>query len=115
MRTPTAVKPWAEELRYLFFGCALPAGLFGLLGWYNLSVLRDLVSGPGRPGSLAGWVAGPFERALYLAFVSIPVVIYVSRPRARRRAGGFAPAWPRSSAPPCSWPSRPTSTTVPAS
>ena len=81
---------WLEELRYLLFGCAAPAVLFGLLGWYNLTLLHDEVFGHGRSHSFATIVTGPFERALYLAFVSIPVVIYVTRPRAQRRAGGIA-------------------------
>ena len=75
-----------EELRYLLFGCAAPAALFGLLGWFNLVRLFHQT----RPDSVAGFVTGPFERALYLAFVSIPVLIYITRPRARRRAGGPA-------------------------
>ena len=78
-----------DELRYLLFGCAAPAALFGLLGWYNLSLLHREIAG--HPHSFAVLMSGPFERALYLAFVSIPVVIYVTRPRARSRAAGLAP------------------------
>ena len=84
-------KHWSEELRYLLFGCAAPAALFALLGWYNLSLLHDQVSGPDRPHSFAALLTGPLERAMYLAFVTIPVVIYITRPRALRRAGGLAP------------------------
>ena len=80
---------WLDELRYLLFGCAAPAALFGLLGWYNLSLLHREVGS--HPHSFAALMTGPFERALYLAFVSIPVVIYGTRPRARRRAAGLAP------------------------
>ncbi len=80
---------WLDELRYLLFGCAAPAALFGILGWYNLSLLHDEVLS--RPHSFAALMTGPFERALYLAFVTIPVVIYVTRPRAQRRAAGIAP------------------------
>jgi protein-S-isoprenylcysteine O-methyltransferase Ste14 len=80
---------WLDELRYLLFGCAAPAALFGLLGWYNLSLLHDDVVS--HPHSFAVLMTGPLERALYLAFVSIPVVIYMTRPRAQRRAGGLAP------------------------
>jgi protein-S-isoprenylcysteine O-methyltransferase Ste14 len=80
---------WFEELRYLLFGCAAPAALFGLLGWYNLTLLHREVAG--HPHTFVALMTGPFERALYLAFVSIPVVIYATRPRARRRAAGFAP------------------------
>ena len=89
MRRWEGLGRWADELRYLLFGCAAPAVLFGLLGWYNLSLLHDEVAG--RPHSFAVLMTGPFERALYLAFVSIPVVIYVTRPRAQRRAAGLAP------------------------
>jgi protein-S-isoprenylcysteine O-methyltransferase Ste14 len=89
MRRWAGLGKWAEELRYLLFGCAGPAALFGLLGWYNLSLLHDDVVG--RPHSFAVLMTGPLERALYLAFVSIPVVIYVTRPRAQRRAAGLEP------------------------
>jgi protein-S-isoprenylcysteine O-methyltransferase Ste14 len=78
-----------EELRYLLFGCAAPAVLFGLLGRYNLSLLHQEVAS--RPHSFAVLMTGPLERALYLAFVSIPVVIYVTRPRALTRAAGLPP------------------------
>jgi protein-S-isoprenylcysteine O-methyltransferase Ste14 len=80
---------WLDELRYLLFGCAAPAAMFGLLGWYNLSLLHEQVAG--HPHSFAVLMTGPFERALYLAFVSIPVVIYVTRPRAQWRAHGLGP------------------------
>jgi protein-S-isoprenylcysteine O-methyltransferase Ste14 len=80
-----------EELRYLVFGCAAPAALFGLLGWYNLSRLHNAILGSQHPESPWQWVTGPGERALYLAFVSIPVAIYITRPRAQRRIGGLIP------------------------
>lgn len=80
-----------DELRYLLFGCAVPAVLFGFLGWYNLTRLLDQVTGDHRPQSAFGYFTGPLERALYLAFVSIPVVIYITRPRSSRRDGGLAP------------------------
>ena len=80
-----------EELRYLLFGCAVPAVLFGFLGWYNLTRLLDQLSGDQRPHGVFDLFTGPLERALYLAFVSIPVVIYITRPRSARRDGGFAP------------------------
>jgi protein-S-isoprenylcysteine O-methyltransferase Ste14 len=73
------------------FGCAAPAALFGLLGWYNLVRLHDQLVGRDRPHSFSDLLAGPLERALYLAFVSIPVVIYVTRPRALQRSGGIGP------------------------
>ena len=88
---PTPSAGWFDELRYLLFGCACPAVLFGLLGWYNLSLLHDQLFGSGRPTTFVGVLTGPFERALYLAFVSIPVVIYITRPRSRSRDGGIAP------------------------
>ena len=80
-----------EELRYLLFGCAVPAVLFGFLGWYNLSRLLDQITGGERAHGVLGLVTGPLERALYLAFVSIPIVIYITRPRSVRRDGGLAP------------------------
>jgi len=81
--------PWLDELRYLLFGCAAPAALFGLLGWYNLTRLHVAMVGVDRPDSVWEFFTGPLQRALYLAFVSIPVAIYITRPRARRRDTGF--------------------------
>ena len=81
----------ADEVRYLLFGCAVPAALFGLLGWYNLVRLRAYVFGADRVHSLGALLSGPIERGLYLLFVSIPVFVYITRPRAIRRAGGLAP------------------------
>src|SRR5689334_22437330 len=80
---------WLEELRYLLFGCAAPAALFGLLGWYNLTRLHAAMVGSDQPHSVWEFFTGPLQRALYLAFVSIPVAIYVTRPRAQRRDTGF--------------------------
>jgi len=80
-----------EELRYLLFGCAVPAVLFGFLGWYNLIRLLDQLTGDQRPHGAFWLFTGPLERALYLAFVSIPVFIYITRPRSVRRDGGLAP------------------------
>src|SRR5689334_2801455 len=94
-RAPEAVSGanggWIEEFRYLFFGCAAPAALFGLLGWYNLTRLHSAMVGADRPDTLWEFFTGPLQRALYLAFVSIPVAIYITRPRAQRRDTGLAP------------------------
>src|SRR6476469_5895184 len=81
---PAAPSPatggWLEELRYLLFGCAAPAALFGMLGWYNLVRLHSAMLGPERTDTLWEFMTGPLQRALYLAFVSIPVAIYITRP-----------------------------------
>jgi protein-S-isoprenylcysteine O-methyltransferase Ste14 len=89
---PAGIDPrrWSGEFRYLFFGCAAPASLFGILGWYNLLLLRHEIGATGHT-TFASVMTGPFERALYLAFVSIPVLIYLTRPRADRRDGGIPP------------------------
>ena len=83
-------RAWSGEFRYVFFGCAAPAAFFGLLGWYNLLFLRDEIGAAHHHHTFGSVMTGPFERALYLAFVSIPVVIYLTRPRADRRDGGIA-------------------------
>jgi len=82
---------WLEELRYLLFGCAAPAALFGILGWYNLVRLHAAMLGSERSETVWELLTGPLQRALYLAFVSIPVAIYITRPRAQRRDPGFLP------------------------
>ena len=85
-------KAGIEEIRYLLFGCAVPATLFGLLAWLNLRQLGRQLFGPRAAAApVVGLIGGPFELMLYLVFIMIPAVIYVTRPRARRRAGGPAP------------------------
>jgi protein-S-isoprenylcysteine O-methyltransferase Ste14 len=76
-----------DELRYLAFGRAVPAALFGLLGY---EVLQNLVGQvralPASPSAL-DVATGPLPTGLYFLFCSIPVAIYVFRPRPRARDG----------------------------
>jgi len=77
---------WAG-LRFLLFGRAVPAGLFGLMGWVQLNKLvNSLQTLPPSPdvSCVAGRVVSP---ALYTAFCSIPVVLYLTRPRPKARDG----------------------------
>jgi protein-S-isoprenylcysteine O-methyltransferase Ste14 len=76
-----------DEIRYLAFGRAVPAALFGLLGYEVLQNLIGKVRAlPAPPGAL-DFAAGPLPTGLYFLFCSIPVAIYVFRPRPRARDG----------------------------
>jgi protein-S-isoprenylcysteine O-methyltransferase Ste14 len=82
-----AVQVRFDEIRYLAFGRAVPAALFGLLGY---EVLQNLI---GQVRALPAQVtpldvaAGPLPTGLYFLFCSIPVAIYVFRPRPQARDG----------------------------
>jgi protein-S-isoprenylcysteine O-methyltransferase Ste14 len=76
-----------QELRYLFFGRALPAVLFGLLGYRVLTGLVGQIRAlPAHPSAL-DIAAGPFPNTLYVFFCAIPVGIYLTRPRPQARDG----------------------------
>jgi protein-S-isoprenylcysteine O-methyltransferase Ste14 len=76
-----------DELRYLAFGRAVPAALFGLLGYEVLQNLIGQVRAlPASPSAL-DVAAGPLPTGMYFLFCSIPVAIYVFRPRPRARDG----------------------------
>lgn len=77
---------WAG-LRFLLFGRAVPAALFGVMGWIQLNKLVIALEGlPPQPNVsiVASQIITP---ALYTAFCSIPVVIYLARPRPKARDG----------------------------
>jgi protein-S-isoprenylcysteine O-methyltransferase Ste14 len=77
---------WAG-VRFLLFGRAVPAALFGLMGWIQLSkLITSLQALPPSPSAstLASSILSP---ALYTAFCSIPVVLYLTRPRPKATDG----------------------------
>ncbi|MFN2451595.1 MAG: isoprenylcysteine carboxylmethyltransferase family protein [Candidatus Dormibacteria bacterium] len=76
-----------ERLRYLTFGRAVPAALFGTLAY--LQGVRLFATW----GSLSGVVdvAAFVSGALYLLFIAIPVGIYLTRPMPRARDGRALP------------------------
>lgn len=80
---------YLDELRFLTFGRAVPACLFGLLGWKLITdfaaspSLRHFLAAP----TLGGLVGGPLAKALYILFCVIPVGIYLTRERPRARDG----------------------------
>jgi protein-S-isoprenylcysteine O-methyltransferase Ste14 len=83
---PTRALYWSG-IRFLLFGRTVPAALFGLMGWLQLQRLFTAIQAlPPHPGvaTLAGKVVSP---ALYTAFCSIPVAIYLTRPRPKSRDG----------------------------
>lgn len=76
-----------EGLRWLAFGRAVPAVLFGSMGALQLTrVVNALQTMP--PGSSAWRFADKVvSPLLYTAFCAIPAVIYLTRPRPRARDG----------------------------
>jgi protein-S-isoprenylcysteine O-methyltransferase Ste14 len=86
-RTPRAAY-WAG-IRFLLFGRTVPAALFGVMGWLQLQRLVSAIHAlPPQPGiaTLAGKVVAT---ALYTAFCSIPVALYLTRPRPQARDGSI--------------------------
>lgn len=76
-----------DGLRFLLFGRAVPAALFGVMGWIQLNKLMTSVHAlPASPdvSVVASRVVSP---ALYTVFCCIPVVLYLARPRPRARDG----------------------------
>ena len=78
-----------DALRYLIFGRAVPATYFGVLAVLNLRLLASDVRNLGPHATLEQIAFGPVHAGLYLCFVSIPVVIYIGRPRPRARDGSI--------------------------
>ena len=76
-----------DELRFLTFGRAVPAALFALLGYLVLQNLIGQVRAlPAHPSAL-DVAAGPLPTGLYFFFCTIPVAIYLGRPRPQARDG----------------------------
>ena len=73
---------WAN-LRYLAFGRAFPACLFGFMGWLQL----HRVAGSLPPASAAALVDDVLPKTLYALFCAIPVGLYLTRPRPAARDG----------------------------
>ena len=76
-----------EQARFLLFGRAIPAALFGIMGWIQVSKVATAVghmpAGAGA-STVASRVVAP---ALYAAFCSIPAILYLTRPRPKARDG----------------------------
>lgn len=76
-----------ERLRYLTFGRAVPAALFGFLAYLQAVRLFATWGRLSGAADVAAFVSG----ALYLAFIAIPVGIYLTRPMPRARDGRALP------------------------
>ena len=76
-----------EEIRFLVFGRALPAMLFALLGYRVLLNLVGQVRSLPSHATPLDIASGPLPTAIYFLFCSIPVAIYLARPRPRARDG----------------------------
>ena len=111
---PKPLEPTPQvRLRYLVFGRIVPCFLYAFLGYIivirTINSYRDLGPNP----SLFTIAAGPVRSTLYLAFVLMPIAIYLTRPLPRARdstvgawvaalvgttmllfVGAFAPAGP---------------------
>ncbi|HET9050966.1 MAG TPA: isoprenylcysteine carboxylmethyltransferase family protein [Candidatus Dormibacteraeota bacterium] len=82
--TPTDPEYWAN-IRYLTFGRAVPAALFGFMGWVQLRRVLDALPSATRADALVHLV----PQLLYALFCAIPVVIYLTRPKPHRRDGSL--------------------------
>lgn len=80
-----------DELRYLVFGRALPAVLFGVLGYRVLLGLVAQVHALATPIRPLDVLAGPLPTSLYFLFCALPVGIYLTRPRPKARDGRLLP------------------------
>lgn len=76
-----------QGIRFLVFGRALPAMLFAWMGYVQVGHLQGNLARLGADPSLVRVVTGVVPNALYLAFCTIPVGIYLTRPAPRRRDG----------------------------
>lgn len=76
-----------EFWRFLLFSKVVPGALFTLLGWRQLQNLVTGVSNLPRGAGVLDWILGPLPLALYFLFCSLPVVIYLVRPRPKARDG----------------------------
>ena len=82
-RRPSRLAVEVERWRFLLFGRVVPGGLFAFLGYLQLqAVLDDVRSLTGLASLLRTVVDG-----LYLAFILLPVGIYIVRPRPQARDG----------------------------
>lgn len=78
---------YLDGIRFLVFGRGLPAALFALLGYrVLLNLVAEVSSLPAHP-SFTNIAEGPLPTGLYLCFCTIPVAIYLVRPRPRARDG----------------------------
>jgi len=77
-------------VRFAVFGRAVPAVLFGFVGWLQYGHLRDAVAATAARPSLQAVVLGLVPRALYLGFCCIPVGVYLMRPMPQARDGRLA-------------------------
>jgi protein-S-isoprenylcysteine O-methyltransferase Ste14 len=80
---------WAG-LRFLAFGRVVPAALFALMGWVQLSrVIANLQHLPAgaSAAAVADRVVSPL---LYTAFCTIPAVLYLTRRAPKARDGSLA-------------------------
>jgi protein-S-isoprenylcysteine O-methyltransferase Ste14 len=76
---------WAW-IRFTVFGRGVPAMLFGLMGWIQISHLQTAVTWVEAHQTLRS-LSELIARALYLAFCCIPVGLYLTRPMPGARDG----------------------------
>ena len=84
---PGGFRAHLEGLRFLAFGRAVPAALFALLGYRVLSNLLNRIATLPHHATPLDILAGPLPTALYFLFCTIPVGIYLVRPRPQARDG----------------------------
>ena len=88
-RAAKSLRDHVDDVRFLVFGRSLPAVLFGVMGYRALFILGGQTHDALAHASPAA-VLGVIPTALYLLFCTIPVGVYLTRPRARARDGRIA-------------------------
>jgi protein-S-isoprenylcysteine O-methyltransferase Ste14 len=81
---PSRLAAELDRWRFLLFGRIVPGALFAFLGYLQLG---SVLAGPDHQLPQAAQFAQSAGSALYLAFVCLPVGIYVVRPRPQARDG----------------------------
>jgi protein-S-isoprenylcysteine O-methyltransferase Ste14 len=76
-----------QWVRFAVFGRAVPAMLFGFMAWLQIGHLQTNIAGFKDDPTAGVMLRSVLPNALYLAFCSIPVAIYLTRPMPRARDG----------------------------
>src|SRR2546421_9547490 len=74
-------------VRFVAFGRAVPAVLFGYMGWLQVGHVRSDAAWASAHPNLSAVAGGLLPGCLYLLFCSIPVGLYLTRPMPQARDG----------------------------
>jgi protein-S-isoprenylcysteine O-methyltransferase Ste14 len=80
---------YRQWLRFVIFGRAVPATLFGFMALLQWNRLREAIAAASANPSFSAYAGSVASKALYLAFCSIPVAMYLTRPMPQARDGSL--------------------------